>query len=115
MSVPMNRRECLAALALASSARAGENPFTRSICSVIFPPRTPMAEMLRKAKAARFDAIELRLGADIPIDSPAASLNEIRSMAVAEGMQITSLWVSEPLGRHPLNSPDAEVRAKGVA
>jgi hexulose-6-phosphate isomerase len=71
--------------------------------------------MFRQAKAARFDAMELRLDVDVAMDSRAAALNEIRATASAEGIQISSLWVSQPLGQHPLNSPDAEVRAKGVA
>jgi L-ribulose-5-phosphate 3-epimerase len=71
--------------------------------------------MFRQAKAARFDAIELRLNVDVPMDSSASALNELRSMAAGNGMQISSLWVSQPLGQHPLNSPDAEVRAQGVA
>jgi L-ribulose-5-phosphate 3-epimerase len=100
---------------LATVAKAEETRFTRSICSVIFPPRTPLREMFRLAKAARFDAIELRLDVDVPMDSAAAALNDVRSMASGEGMQISSLWVSQPLGQHPLNSPDAEVRARGVA
>ena len=36
-------------------------------------------------------------------------------MAGGSGLQIASLWVSQPLAQNPLNSPDAEVRAKGVA
>ena len=95
----------LAGLALASVANAEEPRFIRSICSVIFPPRTPLPEMLTKAKAARFDAIELRLGVDIPMDSSAAALGEIRSLAANSGIQLASLWVSQPLGQYPLNSP----------
>jgi len=60
------------------------------------------------AKAAGFAAIELRLDVDLP-----ASGN-VRSLAQDNGIEIASLWVSQALGQHPLNSPDAAIRAKGV-
>ena len=115
LSVDISRRAWMAGLALAGAARAQKPAFIRSICSVIFPPRTPLPEMFRLAKAARFDAMELRLGVDVAMDSSDAALERVRKTAESSGMQITSLWVSEPLGKAPLNSPDAKVRAQGVA
>jgi hexulose-6-phosphate isomerase len=40
---------------------------------------------------------------------------DVGSKARDNGIEIASLWVSQALGRHPLNSPDAAVRAQGVA
>ena len=120
-----SRREWIAGLALTPHAVqrgvAAQAPgFTRSICSVIFPPKTPVPQMFRLAKAAGFDAMELRLGTDgadidIPLDSSAVALRDLRAAASLNGLRIASLWVSQPLGQNPLNSPDAEQRAKGVA
>jgi L-ribulose-5-phosphate 3-epimerase len=115
-----SRREWLAGLALTPltvqrGAAAQVPGFTRSICSVIFPPKTPVPEMFRLAKAAGFEALELRLGVDIPMDSSDPALRDVRAAAISNGMRITSLWVSQPLGQNPLNSPDAAQRAKGVA
>lgn len=116
----LSRREWLSALAVAPVslpvALGQVKPrFIRSICSVIFPPKTPLPEMFRLAKAAGFDAMELRLGVDIAMDRPDAALREVRKVAQDNGIQFTSLWVSQPLGQHPLNSLDAAVRAQGVA
>jgi hexulose-6-phosphate isomerase len=113
--VNLSRREWIAGLALAQSARTQNPPFIRSICSVIFPPGTALPEMFRLAKAAGFDAIELRLGVDIAMESSETTLREIRKTADGSGMKFASLWVSQPLGQHPLNGPDPAVRAKGVA
>lgn len=117
-SVTISRRQLLssaAGLALAPGLRAAPPEFTRSICSVIFAPETDLPAMFRRAKAARFDAMELRLGVDIAMDATPARLAEIRVLARDSGISFTSLWVSQPLGQHPLNSPDAAVRAQGVA
>jgi len=115
VTVNLSRRDWMAGLALAPLAAAQQPRFIRSICSVIFPPKTPLPEMFRQAKAAGFDAMELRLGVDIPMDSSAAALRETRAAAEGNGIQFTSLWVSQPLGQHPLNSPDPAIRAQGVA
>ncbi len=64
--------------------------------------------MFALAKAAGFDAIELRLDVDLP------DAGNVRSLAQDNGIEIASLWVSQALGKHPLNSPDPAVRAKGV-
>lgn len=109
------RREWLAGAGFAALSRAAGPGFVKSICSVIFPPGTAIPAMFRQAKAAGFDAIELRLGVDIAMESAAPDLTSIRDSARAEGMQIASLWVSQPLSQNPLNSPDAAARAKGVA
>ena len=116
LDMKLSRRELLSAVALAPMARGqAKSRFIRSICSVIFPPDTPSPEMFRRAKAAGVDAMELRLGVDIAMESRDTALAEIRKSAGDNGIQFTSLWVSQPLGRHPLNSPEASVRAQGVA
>src|SRR5437660_1640165 len=53
----MNRREFLAAAAVPAVANGAR--FTKSICSVIFPQGTPLAECFRRAKDAGFDANEI--------------------------------------------------------
>ncbi|MDE3196027.1 MAG: sugar phosphate isomerase/epimerase [Acidobacteriota bacterium] len=105
----LSRRRFLGAMAAARAASAEDGRFTKSICSVIFPPKTPLSKMFADAKAAGFDAIELRLDVDLFTAADAGS------MARDHGLQIASLWVSKALGEHPLNSPDASVRAQGVA
>jgi L-ribulose-5-phosphate 3-epimerase len=75
---------------------------------VIFPPGTAVARMFVLAKAAGFDAIELRLDVDL------LASGNVRSLAQDNGIEIASLWVSQALGQHPLNSPDPAIRAKGV-
>lgn len=116
--VTLSRRHLLCAMGAATAAPAFSPQvaarFTRSICSVIFPPGTDLPSMFRKAKAARFDAMELRLGVDIPMDASPATLADIKRMAGSSGIALTSLWVSQPLGQHPLNSPDGTVRGQGV-
>ena len=67
----MNRREVLAMplAAAAFSASAQSSPrFTKGICSIIFPKEMPRAECFAQAKSAGFDAIELAVGADLPLD-----------------------------------------------
>ncbi len=104
----ITRREFVAAAASLHAARAEKQGFTKSICSVIFPPGTPVERMFVLAKAAGFDAIELRLDVDL------LQSGNVRSLAQDNGIEIASLWVSLALGQHPLNSADPAIRAKGV-
>jgi L-ribulose-5-phosphate 3-epimerase len=112
----MNRRELLALpLAAAYSASAQSSPrFTKGICSVIFPKEMPRAECFAQAKSAGFDAIELAIGTDLALDATRDDVRRLADSAHKAGLQIATLWVSEPLHQNPLNSPDAAVRAKGV-
>jgi len=82
---------------------------------VIFPAATPLEEQFRRAKNAGFEGIELRFGEQVKVDSTAEDLKRLRDAASSTGITIVSLWVSGPLGSNPLNSPDAEARARGVA
>ena len=112
----MNRRELLAMpLATAFSASAQSSPrFTKGICSVIFPKEMPRAECFAQAKSAGFDAIELAIGPDLPLDITHDDARKLADTAHKAGIQIATLWVSDALHQNPLNSPDEAVRAKGV-
>jgi len=96
-------------------AAANKHGFIKSICSIIFPDGQPLAESFAQAKKAGFDAMELRMGADVPLDSSAADLQKTAAAARQAGVTIATLWVSEPLLKNPLNSDSAEGRARGVA
>ena len=96
-------------------ADADKHGFVKSICSIIFPDGQPLAESFAQAKRAGFNAMELRIGADIPLDSSAANLQKTAEAARQAGIAIATLWVSEPLQKNPLNSDSADSRARGVA
>ncbi|MGO9254723.1 MAG: sugar phosphate isomerase/epimerase family protein [Bryobacteraceae bacterium] len=113
----ITRREVLAAplMAAAFSARAQSSPrFTKGICSIIFPREMPRPECFAAAKSAGFDAIEIAIGPDIPLDVSHDDARRMADAAYKAGIRIATLWVSEPLHASPLNSPDPAVRARGV-
>jgi hexulose-6-phosphate isomerase len=113
----MTRRQILAAplAAAAFSARAQSTPrFTKSICSVIFPKEMPRSECFTQAKSAGFDAIELSIGSDLPLDISHDDARRLADAADKAGIRIATLWVSEPLHQNPLNAADPAVRARGV-
>ena len=110
----MRRREFLA-VAAAPALAAGSPQFVKSICSVIFPPNTPLPECFRRAKAAGFDAIEIRMSEEVSLDSTPDQMKQLADDAHKAGVMIASMWVSRPLSQHPINSPDPAVRAQGVA
>ena len=112
----MTRRTVLA-LPLAQAALAAPQPppaFVKGICSVIFPKPMPRAECFAQAKSAGFDAIELSIGYDLPLDASRDDGRRMADAAAKAGIRIATLWVSEPLHQNPLNSADAAVRARGV-
>lgn len=86
----------------------------KGICAGIFPSKMPYAERCRRAKAAGFDAIEFPLAGELSLNSPAEAVKRLGDTARTVGVQVASLWVSSPLAATPLNSPDAEVRRRGV-
>jgi hexulose-6-phosphate isomerase len=109
----MQRREFLstpAALAAASGPR-----FRKSICSGVFPKGMDFAEKFRRTREAGFEGIEMRLGEEIALDLSADALQRIAGAARDARVEIVSVWISGPLAENPLNSPDAEKRAKGVS
>lgn len=113
----MTRREILAApLAIAATRVLAQSQprFVKGICSIIFPKELPRAECFAQAKSAGFDAVELAIGADVPLDISRDDARRMGEAAEKAGIRIATLWVSEPLHQNPLNSPDAAVRARGV-
>jgi L-ribulose-5-phosphate 3-epimerase len=113
----MTRREALALPLAAAALPAGTQSsprFVKGICSIIFPAEMPRAECFAQAKSAGFDAIELAVGADLPLDISHDDARRLADAAEKAGIRIATLWVSEPLHRNPLNSPDPAIRARGV-
>ena len=112
----MNRRQFCAsgAAAAVAAAQTPDHEFIKSICSVIFPNRMPHSEKFKLAANAGFKGIEIRFGEEVPLDSSAEKVKQIGDDALKAGVKIASMWVSEPLASHPLNSPDAATRAEGV-
>jgi L-ribulose-5-phosphate 3-epimerase len=109
----MRRREFLA-VAAAPALAAGPQ-FIKSICSVIFPSGTPLPECFQRAKNAGFDAIEIRMSEEVSLDSTPDQMKQLADQAHKAGVMIASMWVSRPLVKTPINSPDPAVRAQGVA
>lgn len=113
----MTRREALAvplaAAAFSARAQSGSR-FTKGICSIIFPKEMPRAECFAQAKSAGFNAIELAIGTDMPLDITRDDARRLAEAAEKAGIRIATLWVSEPLHQNPLNAADAAVRARGV-
>jgi L-ribulose-5-phosphate 3-epimerase len=112
----MNRRTFLAAgaaMAGAAAVPAASSQFTKSICSVIFPPSMSLNECFRQAKNAGFDGVEVRMG-EVTLSSTQDEMKRLADAAEKAHVAIVSLWVSDPLSANPLNSPDPALRAKGV-
>jgi hexulose-6-phosphate isomerase len=109
----MTRRMFAGSAALA--AVAGQPRFVKGICSAIFPSKMPYAEQILRAKNAGFDAIELPMRGELGVDAPIQDVRRIGDAARKTRVAIASLWVSPPLAESPLNSPDAAVRARGLA
>lgn len=74
----------------------------------------PEAEKFRQAKNAGFEAIELRFGGEISPSLSADDVKRIGDAAHEAGIQIASMWVSEPFQTNPLNNPDPAVRDRGI-
>jgi L-ribulose-5-phosphate 3-epimerase len=113
----MTRRELLAVpltAAAASAAPEQRGRFVKGICSVIFPPAMPRTECFTRAKAAGFNAIELSIGTDFPLDITRDDARRMGEAAQKAGVDIATIWVSEPLHKNPLNAADPAVRARGA-
>jgi sugar phosphate isomerase/epimerase len=113
----MTRRQVIVAplAAAAFSASAQPSPrFTKGICSIIFPRQMPRPECFAQAKAAGFDAIELSIGSDFPLDISHDDARALADAANKAGIRIATLWVSDPLHQNPLNAADPAIRARGV-
>jgi hexulose-6-phosphate isomerase len=103
-----------AAGAALAAAQTGKSRFQKGICSIIFPEGMPFPEKFQRTRDAGFEGIELRLGPEIPMDSPADELKRIGDAARQANVEIVSVWLSAPLEQAPLNSPEPEKRARGV-
>jgi L-ribulose-5-phosphate 3-epimerase len=101
------------ATALNSSAQSSPR-FTKGICSIIFPKEMPRPECFAAAKSAGFDAIEIAIGNDIPLDVSHDDARRMADAATKAGIRIATLWVSEPLHANPLNAADPAARDRGV-
>ena len=110
----LRRREFLLAVAAAAKVRAAPGRFIKSICSVSFPETMPLPECFRLAKNAGFEAVEIRLGTQIPLAATPDEVRRIHDAAQKTGIVISSLWPSLFLRDSPLNSPDPAVRDRGV-
>ena len=111
----MNRREFFLA-PIAAAAQNASPRFIKSICSTIFPNSMPLAEKFASAKSAGFDAIELRFGDEIALNSAVDDVKRAGEAAEKARVTIASLWVSDGLALKgaALNNPDPAARARGV-
>lgn len=98
-----------------SAAAQTKSRFTKGICSIIFPKEMPRPECFAAAKSAGFDAVEMAIGPDIPLDVSHDDARRLADAAEKAGIQIVTLWVSDALHANPLNAPDPAVRERGVA
>jgi hexulose-6-phosphate isomerase len=110
----MDRRTFLTVPA-AAAAQSGGARFRKSICSVIFPDGMPHAERFRRARAAGFEGMEIRMGDELTVDSTPEDAKRMGAAAREAGIAIVSFWVSRPFDQAPLNHPDPAVRTKGAA
>jgi hexulose-6-phosphate isomerase len=113
----MTRRELFASAAVGTVAGAAQaqsrSRFVKGICSIIFPAEMPRPECFKRAKHAGFDAIELAIGTDVPLNISRDDAKRLADAAAGARIQIATLWVSEPLHANPLNADDPAVRQKG--
>jgi L-ribulose-5-phosphate 3-epimerase len=114
----MTRRDLLVAAPLAAAsfaAPAESSPrFIKGICSVIFPKSLPRPEAFAQAKSAGFDAVELSIGNDFPLEISSDDARRLSEAAHRAGITIATIWVSQPLSENPLNSEDPAARSRGV-
>jgi L-ribulose-5-phosphate 3-epimerase len=112
-------RRAFAATASAALATVGaavkppDSLFVKGICRGIFPKSMPLEECFRQAKNAGFDAIECPMLNELAPSVAADQVKRLSDNAKKARVAIGALWISE-LGSNPLNSPDPEVRARGV-
>jgi hexulose-6-phosphate isomerase len=109
----MWRREFLTLAA--GAAVPGPGGFRKGICAGIFPRAMPYVECFGQAKNAGFEGIEIQFGREITLESTPDQVKRLGEAARKAGVAIVSLWGSEPLRANPLNHPEPEVRARGVA
>jgi len=116
--MPVTRRQFVsAAITVTAASGQSEKPsgarFIKGICRIIFPSAMPLEECFRAARDAGFDAIELSMTGELEPAAASGQVKRIGEQARKANIAIAALWVS-PLGQYPLNSADAQVRARGV-
>lgn len=112
----MDRRRFLGSVAAAPAAAQAipSARFIKGICSAMFADEMPLAERMKSARNAGFDAIELRMGGELTLESAPEQVKRLGDAAQKAGVAVASLWISQELGKTPLNSPDAAVRSRGA-
>jgi hexulose-6-phosphate isomerase len=104
------------ATVLAAQAQAQpKQRFIKGICSSYFPRTMDVFRKIEATRNAGFDAIEIAAGRDVAMDASDDELRRIVDTAERHRVAIASLWASGAFEKTPLNSPDANVRAQGVA
>ena len=81
---------------------------------MIFPKEMPPAQRFAQARSAGFDAMELSIGPDFPLDISRDDAHRMADAADKARIRIATLWISEALHQNPLNAADPAVRARGV-
>lgn len=102
-----------AALAGTAAVKPPESRFVKGICRGIFPRSMPLDECFFQTRNAGFDAIELPMTEELAPNATPDQVKAIGEKARKAGIGIGALWASE-LEASPLNSPDADVRTRGV-
>ncbi len=114
----ITRRGFAATLASAAGAKPDllrpGGRFSKGIAGTIFPEHMPWSERFLAAKNAGFDGVEIPVGGEIKLSSTPDEVKRTGEAAHRAGITVASLWVSQPLWDHPLNSPEAAVRAAGA-
>lgn len=111
----MNRRSfLLSAAAILPAVAQPKKQLVKSICSIICPRSMPISERFGHVKNAGFDGIELRFGPEIGVDTSPGDVRKIGDAARKAQVTIASLWISSAIEDNPLNSPDADKRARGA-
>src|SRR5260370_9747280 len=111
----MTLRQVLAVPLAAAAFSAGAQPrppFTKGILSILFPKEMPRPECFAQAKSAGFDAMEVAIGTDLPLDISHDDARRMADAADTASIHIATLCVSEPLHQNPLNAADPAVRAR---
>ncbi|GAA3405817.1 sugar phosphate isomerase/epimerase family protein [Paenibacillus hodogayensis] len=91
----------------------------KSVNQWCFPEGTPLSQVFAISQKAGYDAVELNLypagaPAGFTVDTTPAEADAIAKLAGEHGLQLRSLSTGL-LWKHPLSSPDAEVREQGGA
>jgi len=88
----------------------------KSVNQWCFPEGTPLPKLFEVSREAGFDAVELNInppgGVGLTMDTTPGEADEIAKLARENGIQLRSISTSL-MGRSPLSSADADMRATG--